>query len=351
MAPVQSRKRKSEAAANVSPQRSPIKKRRTGITLAQKQALVDNLQLEITERARRLRAQYNVQAQHLRSRVEMRVNRIPRTLRKLRLDELPSRPLPQIPQQPRPAAGAQHVTKPPPAPAPIPAKDPTSPKPISREPIPITGETDAHKRLRNENSGADKENRNGGIDLTKKRPRAQPTHANASMAASQVLSPTSSNTRILPRDPTASPTKPTIGRPISPVKPPGAKASSNILSSIVDKAKVTRPALTTQPATTSSAGGTNAGAASTTATGRARKAAAPSSTATTRGRRKASVTSQSSEESTSSEAKKTSTTASRVTKTAPAAKKTVMNTIRSATTKKAPATKAATAGRTLRKRN
>ena len=75
------------------------------ITEAQKQALVDNLQLEstyseliyvchrvlislVTERARKLRAQSALQAQGLRVRLEMRVNRIPQALRKTNMQDL-----------------------------------------------------------------------------------------------------------------------------------------------------------------------------------------------------------------------------------------------------------------------
>ncbi|KAK6404555.1 hypothetical protein LTR81_020627 [Elasticomyces elasticus] len=67
---------------------SPVKQRPTGITQAQKQALIDNLQLEITERARKLRAQYALQAQGLRTRLEMRVNRIPAAMRKRKMGDL-----------------------------------------------------------------------------------------------------------------------------------------------------------------------------------------------------------------------------------------------------------------------
>ncbi|KAI1744368.1 Borealin N terminal-domain-containing protein [Xylaria scruposa] len=327
MSPVRSRKRKSEASPSTSPQRSPIKRRKLGVTLAQKQALIDNLQLEITERARRLRAQYNIQAQQLRSRVEMRVNRIPTTLRKLRMRELPAKSY--QPHYPRPAPRSQYVLKPPP----VPAKDGTSPKPIPRKPLPAASPARGHKRLSNEISGSDKENQ-GDIDNPKKRLRTAATQGKAPITASQVLSPTSSNTRILPRDRPASPMKSIMGRPASPVKVPTTKASSNILSSIVERATTT----------------------ATTATGRTRKAAArPPSAATTRGKRKVSVTSESSEGSTTTTIVKKSSTASRATKAAP--KKTVMNTIKSAITKKAPAAKAAPAtaatsrtGRTLRKR-
>lgn len=42
----------------------------------------------VTERARKLRAQYMLQAQGLRTRVEIRVNRIPMALRKERMGDL-----------------------------------------------------------------------------------------------------------------------------------------------------------------------------------------------------------------------------------------------------------------------
>lgn len=45
----------------------------------------------VTERARRLRSNYNLHAQSLRTRIEMRVNRIPMALRKLTMGELMER--------------------------------------------------------------------------------------------------------------------------------------------------------------------------------------------------------------------------------------------------------------------
>ena len=44
--------------------------------------------MPVTERARKLRAQYNLQAQGLRTRIEIRVNRIPMALRKLKMGDL-----------------------------------------------------------------------------------------------------------------------------------------------------------------------------------------------------------------------------------------------------------------------
>ncbi len=85
------------------PLQSPVKKPLM-ITESQKQALIDNLQLEgtfpivlsrrptnsfsVTERARKLRAQYALQAQSLRTRIELRINRIPTSLRKANMGEL-----------------------------------------------------------------------------------------------------------------------------------------------------------------------------------------------------------------------------------------------------------------------
>ena len=111
MAPVRTKKGESDiillsspvAGSIRTPERSPIKKSMM-ISQGQKQALIDNLQLEgthrylslsfslltfvVTERARKLRAQYALQAQSLRTRVELRVNRIPTALKKTNLSQL-----------------------------------------------------------------------------------------------------------------------------------------------------------------------------------------------------------------------------------------------------------------------
>ncbi|KAJ5999707.1 hypothetical protein N7481_000116 [Penicillium waksmanii] len=82
-------KRKSPefiTAPDATPRGPPAKKLR--LTQGQKQALMDNLQLEITERARKLRSQYALQANDLRARIERRVNRIPISLRKANMGEL-----------------------------------------------------------------------------------------------------------------------------------------------------------------------------------------------------------------------------------------------------------------------
>ncbi|RYP41618.1 hypothetical protein DL769_011552 [Monosporascus sp. CRB-8-3] len=384
MAPV--RKRQSSQSPDPStPQRSPIKKtRRMGISLAQKQALIDNLQLEITERARRLRAQYNIQAQQLRSRVEMRINRIPTTLRKAKMGELLAKSSAEPQQQPKPPRPAAYAPRPPP----VPAKDGAPPQPIARKPVPVskTAPPRGQKRLSEEMPSADKENQ-GALENPKKRHRGPPAAGAAAIQPGKVLSPASSNRRIIPsreRQPSpmknmierpASPTKPIIerpasptkslfGRPASPVKAPTTKtSSSNLLSSMVGRAKGTRGAATAarKATTTALSSSMSSSAGSTTSSTRTRKAAAPppstAAAATTRGKRKVSVISESSEGSTGTVVKKTAASrAAKTTAAAPAAKRTVMGTIRSATTKKAAAARPAASstttagGRKLRKR-
>ncbi|RMX88528.1 hypothetical protein D0868_14802 [Hortaea werneckii] len=201
-----------------TPEQSPAKTM-TGITEAQKQALVDNLQLEITERARKLRAQYAMQAQGLRTRLEMRVNRIPQGLRKRNiqdlLDEHAQREKPQ-PAPPVPATNTQ------PAKAPVvPSKSPLR-KSLKRQ--------RADKRLSDHISTADdKENAElppNDLPNPKKRAKtAATTAANtkpASRTASRkvpappgILSPRSHNSRTLPK---------------SPIKPTGEKEPSKFLS-------------------------------------------------------------------------------------------------------------------------
>ncbi|KAF3355555.1 hypothetical protein VdG1_06967 [Verticillium dahliae VDG1] len=186
--------------------KSPIKKRK-GITLEQKQALIENLQLEITDRARRLRAQYHAQAQSLRSRVEMRVNRIPRSLLKSTMQDLVAK---CAEQQKKLAAAAR--------PPPVPEKD----FPPRASPVKTVNASQPASRPRkrlSEDMAGDKENQ--GIDNPKKKHRGGPAHISTIPEAAQILSPTSTNARYLPRERTmASPAKPAFSRPASPTKAP-----------------------------------------------------------------------------------------------------------------------------------
>ncbi|KAK5654948.1 hypothetical protein OQA88_6705 [Cercophora sp. LCS_1] len=348
-------------------QESPFKKRKVGITAAQKQALIENIQLEITERARKLRSNYNILAQTLRTRVEIRVHRISRPLRNLTMGEL---------VQTYSAQQQQQQTKVPTKGPPVPEKDASLPS--FRRPLTTIPGSPARpaKRLRfvaedplatklltlrsSEISGGDKENDMNTIDLPKKKARAGPGAADISRNPGQVLSPASSNSRIAPRPP--SPTKSSgIARPVSPTK---MATATNMLSNMVEKARSTRAAATNRKTTTSTTSSSTTGSTAARAK-RGAVAAPPPTRPATRTARRVSAISESSDGSTSTVVRKRPATAMAGTVSkAPAAKRTVMSTIKkgvgagTATTKKAPVTAAAKSqatsatgtGRVLRKR-
>ncbi|KAL1839005.1 hypothetical protein VTJ49DRAFT_1980 [Mycothermus thermophilus] len=208
------------------PDEGPAKRQRVGLTLAQKQALIDNLQLEITERARKLRANYNIHAQSLRTRIEIRVNRIPLSLRKLTMGELLERCAKEVQQ--KPSLLTSSVRGPP-----VPAKD----VPVSRPPT-RGGAAPAHppKRRSHEISGGDKENE---IRTPPKKARADGPSV-VRNPNSHVLSPTTVNSRVAPRPTTAG--APTPARPGTssgrPAATPGRAAmASTILNRMVDSTR------------------------------------------------------------------------------------------------------------------
>ncbi|KAK3337069.1 Borealin N terminal-domain-containing protein [Cercophora scortea] len=355
------------AAAHSS---SPLKKRKTDITVAQKQALIDNLQLEITERARKLRANYNIHAQSLRTRIEIRVNRIPLSLRKAKMGDLLQKYSTSEQHQNAAAAPAHHVRGPP-----VPEKDSstaTARQPFPRAPVGAASDSPArqHKRMSREISGGDKENEVDHIENPKKKARAGPVAEMSSRPQGQILSPTSSNSRIVPQGRTAvTPGKSGIARPVSPMKPAAAGAATGMINSMVEKARSTRAAATTTTTTTTRKATTSSATGTTKAKKAAAAAGGPPSRPATRTARRVSDTSESSDGSTSTVVRKRpgtamSTASSKSAKSAAAApaaaaKRTVMGTIRkgvaASTTKKAPAPKSAPAsttgtGRVLRKR-
>ncbi|GAB7343631.1 hypothetical protein MBLNU457_1626t1 [Dothideomycetes sp. NU457] len=209
------------------------------ITEAQKQALVDNLQLEITERARKLRAQSALQAQALRVRLEVRVNRIPQSLRKTNMQDLLDKysAKTEVPAQKS-------------ATVPVTYKE-TTVSPVMNRGI---------KRASDALHALDKENEAPEIttlDNPKKRAKtAVPTVA-ASTAAkeaakavtrkpvpAQVLSPKSHNSRTLPTSPIkiASPAKSYMPRPASPAKPLLTGPAPTAKSTRAPSKQVKRPA-------------------------------------------------------------------------------------------------------------
>ncbi|KAJ4165597.1 hypothetical protein LMH87_007221 [Akanthomyces muscarius] len=240
-------------------ERSPIKKRQAGITLHQKQTLIENLQLEVTERARRLRAQYNLQAQGLRSRIEIRVNRIPTALRKMKMEDLLLKYLHQEQAAMRP---------------PVPAKDGPVSRSTAQKHSSRPNTARSNKRLSTEISGGDKENEIDG-EAMKKRVRA--AMQDNSVRPTQVLSPTSSNSRLAHREIPTSPTKSYLSRPGSPLKAGGARSAASattMLSNMVEKAKAARAA-GSRKVTTSSSTASSRGAAPAPASAAKTRRAAP----------------------------------------------------------------------------
>uniref|UniRef100_A0A093V388 ATP-dependent Clp protease ATP-binding subunit ClpX n=1 Tax=Talaromyces marneffei PM1 TaxID=1077442 RepID=A0A093V388_TALMA len=205
-----------------TPSSSPARKK-LKISQRQKQALIDNLQLEITERARRLRAQYALQAQDLRSRIERR--------------HWSSSTIPKKSAVPSKAMKSPVATKK--------QKDVEYPilsatKSPSRRP----------KQTSNVGSYSDKENApvpEAHVPLENPKKRGNPAASGQPRSVSQVLrdaetkvlSPKSSNSRTYKQSPLiASPSKATyMSRPTSPLKP-----ASPLKAMIEDaRARATRP--------------------------------------------------------------------------------------------------------------
>ncbi|KAN0098958.1 Nbl1 / Borealin N terminal domain containing protein [Hyaloscypha variabilis] len=338
-APSQILATKTRSPARTPSSRSPIKKVKMGITLGQKQALIDNLQLEITERARKLRAQYMHQAQVLRSRIEIRVHRIPMAMRKVNIGELL---LKHSQGASTATTGPSRVEKPR-----SPAKNLIQEEQSRASPSPQRGQ----KRLSDDIS-VDKENED--IENPKKRARGPivPTRTTSreKLQPSQVLSPRSANSRSMPRSPIRAavpPARSQLARPVSPLKPVAptpAGGAAGILTNMVEKAKTTRAVGTRKGTDTSTSTNTSTGA------GRGKRTA-PAAPAPKIGRGRA--ISDTSDSSTTTVVRKPVPAK----KAAPEKeKKTVMTTIKGmGSQKKLPASKPAaaptTGGRVLRKRN
>ncbi|KAG9232675.1 Borealin N terminal-domain-containing protein [Amylocarpus encephaloides] len=337
--------------------RSPIKKSKPGITMAQKQRLIENLQLEITERARKLRAQYALQAQGLRTRVEIRVNRIPTALRRAKMGDLFTKHNNATMKNDVASNNAhknqQRIEK---ANTPSKARMEDAWEQNRASPSP-----QKPKKRPSEDISVDQENED--IENPKKRVRANPAPpvqaaSRERVNPSHVLSPRSANSRTIARSPVrpGSPAK-IMGRPVSPLKPMApvpAGSASGILTNMVEKAKASRGAIAarkvaeTRKVTETKAPPTGAGRGRRTAA--AAQPAAPRP-ATRTGRGRAGTISDSSETSNMTVVRKP------VPPKKEPAKRTVMGTLRgmgTAPNRKAPAPKVAapaTGGRVLRKRN
>ncbi|KAJ6186758.1 hypothetical protein N7519_008059 [Penicillium mononematosum] len=238
-------KRKSDAM-DVTPTGSPTKKMR--LTQRQKQALMDNLQLEITERARKLRAQYALQANDLRARIERRVNRIPVSLRKANIGELL--------EKHNAAANKQHVASPSRKYSPV--KVSRNIASISVDPETSTTRDGRARRGRmcsHDGHFSDKENAPAGREPELKNPKRRVKPAGPG-GASRMASQESNNSRTYPHSPfRASPEKgqPSyLARPTSPLKPSSPLRSRGATVSAV---KDQRPPSQAQRTTTRAATG------------------------------------------------------------------------------------------------
>lgn len=225
------------------------------ITDGQKQALIDNLQLEITERARKLRAQYALQAQSLRTRIELRVNRIPNSLRNANMGELLEKYMEMTDQKQQSAPQEEKAVE---------VATSSAPKPVlvSED----SDSTDMHKfrgikRTSDAMDSADKENNAQSIEAIpnpKKRTKMTTTaKSRQATNPSAVLSPKSANSRTLPQSPSRpelkSPQKSYFAHPTSPLKPispiklasptkaAAAAATATLASMVNEKAKPGRP--------------------------------------------------------------------------------------------------------------
>ncbi|GME54895.1 uncharacterized protein LTHEOB_12122 [Neofusicoccum parvum] len=188
----------------MTPERLSPSKRKLAITETQKQALMDNLQLEITDRARKLRSQYGLLAQGLRSRLEMRVNRIPTALRKTNIMDL----VEKYSDQPRAEPPTSTIARPTPS-VHLKPSGSTQASPVQKR---------GAKRTSDEMAATDKENaheeQEQDLAMPKKRAKTAANQKKGPPAANsraravsrqdqplQVLSPKSNNSRTYPRSP------------------------------------------------------------------------------------------------------------------------------------------------------
>ncbi|KAL8970822.1 MAG: hypothetical protein Q9183_001340 [Haloplaca sp. 2 TL-2023] len=216
----------SKTVAIQSPARTPTQspsKRPIMITQGQKQALIDNLQLEVTERARKLRAQYALQAQSLRTRIELRVNRIPTAMRKANMGELYEKYLESTRQPPaasnKPSTTEPDTTSKRQSPAKTaPTHSPSKPANKDNAPPPSSRGT---KRT-SDHFAADDDKENTPDPTAPLSHKKRPKHNNAHASnPTTVLYPKSSNIahQSPARPQLGSPQKSYLSHPTSPLKP------------------------------------------------------------------------------------------------------------------------------------
>ncbi|OGM39718.1 hypothetical protein ABOM_011508 [Aspergillus bombycis] len=249
------RKSRDDDAYPVDEARTPTgspPKKRLRLTRNQKQALMDNLQLEITERARKLRAQYALQANDLRARIERRTNRIPVALRKVNMGELLEKHNTALRAQqentsPRklisPIKGSRFAAV---------SVNPAMRKASAASPSPRRTKRQSHEGLYSDKENAPAAGEQLDVLKNPKRRGKPGAAAGTSRVVSQevrgadfrILSPKSSNSRTYPQSPLrASPEKPQnssyLSRPMPSLKPSSPlKAAPASLAGSLESARL-----------------------------------------------------------------------------------------------------------------
>jgi hypothetical protein len=240
--PAQSRKRKSDVIEDTpqpaTPTGSPSRKK-LKVTAAQRQILIDNLQLEITERARKLRAQYAVQCADLRARVERRVNRIPTAVRKMTMGELMAKHAKPAPKTQTKSAMAAARDRPLP---PLPKEQSSkTASPMRLKSSPAKGKKRKSSQIHIARDNDDDVFVPDTLPVAKKTrtqaaQNAPPRATSRAGKPANVLSPRSHNSRTLPQSPikSYSPVKSAFSRPVSPLKPASPlKAAASAATSAI----------------------------------------------------------------------------------------------------------------------
>ncbi|KAL1627023.1 hypothetical protein SLS54_002562 [Diplodia seriata] len=293
-----------------TPDRTSPSKGTINITEQQKQVLMDNLQLEITERARKLRSQYGLLAQGLRSRLEMRVNRIPTALRKTNILDLIEKYSDQPGAEPPASTIARPVLRP--------SESSEQLSPVPRRGIKRTSE---ERDQENADQGHEQEPE---LVMPKKRTKTTGNQKKGPPAANsrartvsrqdqplQVLSPKDNNSRTYPRSPikvaedektaikTIQHTSPLKSNILSPNEQPARRGKGTAGTGRGKKAAATQEKRTTRASLASSNGSATDGTTGTTivkkapaaktarSTGTAKSAGAKSTAAAKKGKENA----------------------------------------------------------------
>ncbi|KAI9824204.1 MAG: hypothetical protein M1832_002010 [Thelocarpon impressellum] len=229
------------------------------LTAKQKQALIDNLQLEVTSRARKLRAQYAMQAQGLRTRIEIRVNRVPLSLRQERMGALLAKYATDENAGDSAATAAAAIA------AALPLKKPAPKKRAAKK---TAGEPRRGTKRKSDALDPSDDKENGSLPVAKKRAKAAGKKSNgssATLATTSTANTAATATARAHAAPTAltavSTQRPPAARPLSPLKlaAPATQTGSRTtraITSVMEKAKTTRakaarkfsPAKATAPA-------------------------------------------------------------------------------------------------------